>query len=454
MPPPSFPFLPILLLTLIASCTPDNVGQSEITRWQDGKQAAVSLTYDDSTINQFRVALPIMNELDFPGTFYVVTGAIPGSEFKPRFVGRPVNEIINETAGVPTNSKNFFERASAVRFLGYDGTYRYHNQAGQLYESGRVEEAYGVIDEAYRRVRNGEFGPDDGYHDELYDVLAIEDMDVDQITWEELGTFARQGHEIGSHTILHPWLAVLDSANIHYELVKSREDIRNHLGPAHTFSAEAPFGTEDERVMEYALELYPALRNRMPHSWLEELNRSSKIDPGTPDLPYVQWQRGALSDTPMDLMKSWIDTSLEHGNVWLVLVFHGVEGIGWEPLTEAELREYFSYIDDRRNDLWVATFKDVTRYIRERMNAEIEGNYSDNRIRVKLTHSLDRDLYSYPLTLRTYVPGGWDAVTITIRNGNEGNNREITTNVKRDENGSYVQYRAVPNGGTIEIAPN
>jgi len=35
--------------------------RTEITKWQDGKLAAVSMTYDDSTINQFRVALPMMN---------------------------------------------------------------------------------------------------------------------------------------------------------------------------------------------------------------------------------------------------------------------------------------------------------------------------------------------------------------------------------------------------------
>ena len=29
--------------------------RTEITKWQDGKQACVSLTFDDSSINQFRI---------------------------------------------------------------------------------------------------------------------------------------------------------------------------------------------------------------------------------------------------------------------------------------------------------------------------------------------------------------------------------------------------------------
>ena len=33
-----------------------SIGDTEITKWQDGKKGAVSITYDDGTINQFRVA--------------------------------------------------------------------------------------------------------------------------------------------------------------------------------------------------------------------------------------------------------------------------------------------------------------------------------------------------------------------------------------------------------------
>lgn len=440
-------FLLFLLqfVLIIPSCKEVNTGRTEIMQWHDGKRAAVSLTFDDSTINQFRVALPLLNEHGLPGTFYVITGAIPGSEHKPKFVGRPIKEIIAETAKIPTTRENLFERASAIRFLGYDGTYEYHNRAGRSVESGNMEEAYEIIDEGYRRVRNGEFKPDSSYTEELYNVLAIDDPTVELVSWEELREYAAKGHEFGSHTILHPYLAVLDSANIHYELVKSREDIHDNLGPEHTFSAECPFGTENPRVMEYAYEFFPALRNRMPHPWLEELNRASDEDPRQFNKEYVQWQRGALSDTPMQTMKAWVDTSLEKDNIWLVLVFHGVEGIGWEPLTEAELMEYYDYIAEKTDDLWVATFKDVTQYIRERMNASVESTSDGQRISVDLMHSLDPNLYSHPLTLKTYVPAGWN--TVTVQQGDD----MVQLDVMEDSTGTYIQYDARPNAETIEL---
>lgn len=438
----------LIFFALVLGCSNSaqkKIGETEITKWQHGKNSAVSLTYDDSTINQFRVALPIMNELGLPATFYIITGAIPGSEFKPKFIGRPVKEIIEETENTPTDSENFFERASAIRFSGYEGTYEYHNRAARFYGDGELKKAYEIIDEGYKRIRNNEFDRTNGYNDELYNVLAIDDPEVDLITWEELRKYAKQGHEFGSHTILHPFLAVMDSANIHYELTKSKLDILNHLGPEHIFSAECPFGTEDERVMEYALQVFPALRNRMPHPWLEEMNRGSDEDPRQSGKVYVQWQRGALSDTPMSLMKSWIDTSLEKDNIWLVLVIHGVEGIGWEPLTKEELEEYFNYIKQKEDRLWVATFKDVTKYIRERMNATISSDTKDDKITVTLSHSLDKEMYDLPLTLKTYLPSEWNRVS--VMQGERVN--QVRTG--SDEGGTYILYQASPNKGTVEI---
>src|SRR5215813_13254543 len=46
--------------------------RTEITRWQDGKEACISLSFDDSSINQFRVDIPLLNERRIPGTFFVI----------------------------------------------------------------------------------------------------------------------------------------------------------------------------------------------------------------------------------------------------------------------------------------------------------------------------------------------------------------------------------------------
>ena len=90
---------------------------TEITKWQDGKQACVSLTFDDSSINQFRIGIPLLNERGLPATFFVITGNIPGSRFRASFTGRPIMEIIRESETVPTSRENLFERTSLLNYL-------------------------------------------------------------------------------------------------------------------------------------------------------------------------------------------------------------------------------------------------------------------------------------------------------------------------------------------------
>jgi len=41
--------------------------QTEVLKWKDGKSTCVSITYDDGSINQFKIAMPIMDRLGLPG---------------------------------------------------------------------------------------------------------------------------------------------------------------------------------------------------------------------------------------------------------------------------------------------------------------------------------------------------------------------------------------------------
>ncbi len=412
----------------------NSIGHTEITKWPDGKSAAVSLTYDDGTLNQFHVALPIMQELDMKGTFYINTGEIPGARFPAKFIGRDHEEIIEETATIPTDKTNIFERASLVRFLDMDGAVAAHDRIGTAYEQGREAEAYKMLDDAFAKARS--LG--------ITNLKSPEIIDGPMISWDEIREYAKVGHEFGVHTISHPKLAVLDEPNLLYELEKCKDEIRKELGREHLFSAECPFGTEDERVMEYALDMFPALRNRMPEPFLEEINRSGKFDPKNQyEKEYVQYQRGPLSKTSPDLMRSWVDDVLTRDDTWLVLVFHGIDGIGWEAIPENIIRDYFEYIHSKRENLWVATFGYVTKYMRERMHSKVDTQLSEDSMTVDIQNDLDNKWYNIPLTLKTYVDESWSKVSVRQRSNNE------TLSVQKDGSGSYIQYSVLPNGGKI-----
>lgn len=420
------------------SCSPKDplIGQTEITKWQGNKSGAISITFDDGIVNQFTIAKPILDSLEMNSTFYIITGKVEGSG-EGKFIGREPQEIIHETAAIPTDSDNFFERASLIAFTGTSEAEDYHARAGSLFEQGKIEEAYELIDEGYEKIRKGTIRDTD-------DVVFHNNVE-DTTTWTQYKSYAAQGHEIASHTVTHPRLAVLDEVNMRYELEQSKADLMKYIGPESTFSAEGPYGTEDERVMEIAHEIYPSLRNRMPEDWLEEINRGSQMTPGESEKEYVQWQRGPITRTDLNLMKSWVDTLKSHDNTWLVLVFHGVENLGWEPKTRQELVDYFSYMKSQEGQAWIAPFREVTKYLRERKSSRIESEFNGDHISLNLISDLDSEIYQVPLTLKTYIPESWAEVQVT-----QG---EVSVEGRKsqDEQGAYVLYEAKPHGGTIEI---
>lgn len=420
------------------ACSGSTEVKTEIAKWQYDKHGAVSITYDDGSVNQFKVAVPIMNRLGLPGTFFINTGSLPGSEWTGRFVGRSIDDIIEETKTVPTDSVNFYERASAARYVPVKGANDYFTNAGIEIDAGRKAEACAIIEDFYRKVVRGELSPVSSNRGEGK-------ANPDELTWDKVRQHTAEGHEFASHMVTHPYMSALDEANIHYELDKSREELLKQVGIRATISAECPYGTGDGRAVGYAQKVYPALRNGMGLDYLYEIHRGIGESPVKPDCEYVQWQRGILTATSVDEMKEWVDVTAAQRNLWLVLVIHGVDGIGWEAMTSADMDTYFSYIAASEKNVWVATFGDVTRYIKERMHATVSSVRQGSRIVVTLDHTLDKALFDLPLTLKTDVNPAWKEVVV------EQGNQMVTVPVVNDGKQTWVTYQALPGGGEIVL---
>ncbi len=444
----------ILILAFFIDLPAALKAQSEVLRWMDGKKGAVSITFDGGTINQFKLALPVLNEHNFKGTFYIVTGDVKDASYRGEFIGRPLNEIVEETKEQKTNSSNLFERSSALRYLESSQARLYHTRAGDLFELGRVDEACREIDIAYSKYIKGELKRDAPGN--IYD-----NPDVD-ISWKDLKEVAIQGHEIGNHSVTHPQLGIYDTPNMKYEIEKAKEEIETNLGVTNTFSGEIPHGIENPRVMDFAGRFILALRNRLAIPYLEEINRWSRATPYESGRHYIQWQRGPKSNTSLKQMKSWADTCLKYDNVWLVLTFHGIDLIGYEPVKSQDFRLFAEYLKENEDQLWIAPFRDVVKYMKERMASSVTqmvetGNVvgdrtetsgtetTAERIVVGIRHNLDREIYDHPLTLKTYLPSGWNNVTVV----QEG--KKIPHRIESDSEGKFVIYSALPNKTTVAI---
>jgi peptidoglycan/xylan/chitin deacetylase (PgdA/CDA1 family) len=436
--------LGLLLLAPVLAQEP----QTEITKWQDGKAACVSLTYDDSSINQFRIDIPLLNDRNMLGTFFIITGNIQGTRNQPTFTGRPIMDILRESEKVPTTKENSLERISMLNYLEtiqrVPAIKDFRAQGlGRLIAAGKYTELGTVVDAALAKLRQT-----GATYSAAPRKASVGDPRY-PVTWDEIRRHAAKGHEFASHTISHPYTPALDEANIVYEAEKSKEDILEQLGPKHTFSIEAPYGIHDPHVQPILTSRFHLTRNWVTDDFMEGFLRDDRRDPAASKKEYVQWQRGPLTRTTMDMMKGWVDTSIANG-IWLVLVFHGIEGIGWEPLTTDTRRAYYDYMKQQEGHLWIATFQDGVKYARERVHSKLTTTRSGESIAVTLNHSLDPRLYDLPLTARTMIPADWRIV----RFDQGGDVRWLP--VYREGDKTWVMYRMAPNGkpATLEKAPN
>ena len=143
------------------------------------------------------------------------TNQVLGQALLAKRMGK--KEIIAETERIKTDSTNLFERASLIAFTGTSQAEDYHARIGSLFEQGKLAEAYALTDEGYAKIRAGKMKTTN-------DVVFHNNVE-DTTTWEQYKSYAAQGHEIASHTVTHPRLAVLDEVNMRYELEQSKADL-------------------------------------------------------------------------------------------------------------------------------------------------------------------------------------------------------------------------------------
>src|SRR5262245_34611939 len=145
-----------------------------------------------------------MQRLGLAATFFIITGEVKGSKYKAKYFGKPLQEILRDST--PTNQNNFLERSSALRN-------QINSELGDVFEEGEVQKAYALVDETLAKIRKGEL------------QLKAPESSEGPMSWDDFRQIAKGNYEFASHTITHPYLSVLDDANMIYELQKSQQEI-------------------------------------------------------------------------------------------------------------------------------------------------------------------------------------------------------------------------------------
>ncbi|MGC2196264.1 MAG: polysaccharide deacetylase family protein [Terriglobales bacterium] len=173
---------------------------------QDIPERPVVVTFDDGYTDNYEVAMPTLDHVGVPATFYAT-----------------VDCVEDRRLPWPSRLRFSFETTSKSNWADETGkawtlTSPQERDAAYLAVCDRVAQSAGAAQE--RMVRQIEL--------EL-DKELTEDSGQLMMTWDQLRALVQHGHNVGSHTMTHPNLAYLSIDDVRRELVESKQRMEAQL---------------------------------------------------------------------------------------------------------------------------------------------------------------------------------------------------------------------------------
>lgn len=183
---------------------------------RDVSRRSVVVTFDDGYADNYHVAMPLLNQVGVPATFYVTVGCV--EQKKLPWPGRLRYALLTtrNSAWLDPDGQNWPLHEPMLRSKAFDRACEYCSKlAGS---------------EQDRLVASIEF--------QLQSALTSGPA---MMTWDEVRSTVKQGHIIGSHTLSHPNMAHIKDDALRQEMSESKKILERELGsPVVHFSYPCP----------------------------------------------------------------------------------------------------------------------------------------------------------------------------------------------------------------------
>lgn len=171
---------------------------------KDVARRSVVVTFDDGYANNYHVAMPLLNKIGVPATFYVT-----------------VECVQDKRLPWPARVRFAFLTTKNLAWLDPDG------QSWPLHDQGLRRKAFDRASEYCSKVAGQE-------QDRL--VASIEDQlhsalvqGPSMMTWDEVRDTVKQCHIIGSHSMSHPNMAHINEDALKREMTVSKQILEREL---------------------------------------------------------------------------------------------------------------------------------------------------------------------------------------------------------------------------------
>jgi peptidoglycan/xylan/chitin deacetylase (PgdA/CDA1 family) len=253
--------------------------------------------------------------------------------------------------------------------------------------------------------------------------------------WENIRQAAASGHEIASHSVTHARLSTLTDIQQEAELKASRDTLEKEIPSQKclTFAYPNCVLGKDALVARYYLAARTCNVGTIDASDPANMFRINSFSYG--------------GNVSAQTLNGTADATIGKKG-WGTLLIHGIDDEGgYNPVRSSMLKTHFDYLQTKESQLWIATFADVARYIRERQSLTLKQvRRTDDSIVVRLADTLPDATYNVPLTLQRPLPDGWKAWFVT-QNGRTLKDSLVIVNSKRS-----VMFDAIPDGGDIVLS--
>lgn len=190
------------------------------------------------------------------------------------------------------------------------------------------------------------------------------------MTWEQLREMAADGQEIASHGWEHRSVTKLDSVALQYEIAANDSAIEKNIG------------------MRPATYFYPG--NNKTDETVAFCERS-KVGSRT-------YQLSLGSKRTLSFMKNYVEDLIAHGK-WGVTMTHGIAR-GYDHFQDPQvLWDFLDYLVTKREELWIATFRDIAAYRKEAIATTLTVTKDKDLLTITPHCPLDAKLYHHPLTI-------------------------------------------------------
>jgi oligosaccharide reducing-end xylanase len=254
------------------------------------------------------------------------------------------------------------------------------------------------------------------------------------IPWDDIRRAATLGHEIASHTVTHPHMGDLSAGEQEKELRDSRDTINKEIPTQKCLTFAYPFCNVSDKSL--VAKYYLAARAC-----------DKRVEPADPasmmGISSFSWS----NDVPAQSLNGNVESAISKKG-WTTYLIHGIDGGGgYTPVKSSMLKEHFDFLRTKESQIWIATFADIARYVRERQSLTLKQvRRTQDSIIIRLSDTLPDVPYNVPVTLQRPLPEGWTNC-FASQNGRALKDSLVTVDSRR-----YVRFDAVPDGGDITLS--